>query len=275
MDETLNINDDIKVLKLTVLKDNLKQNWNLDTDLWNEEFPYDFRFEDTYLQLSFVLRDFNIDELKHLISITNLYDVKNYSHDISTLINNYIKSCVDYLNHEIDDNTDEYFKKFSNDDNCFSYEKKIKLALTKHNVKYSLFFYGTLRSLEVRKAVIGENSDNHNTSSGYLIKYKVYKVKNANYPLIRYTNNEVDVVKGLLINNITFKELKKLDKFEGKNYFRQFVKVNIDKIDHDAQIYMPSKNMISEEPWNYEDWYKNDMKNFFLNEFDLNGVKEV
>ena len=275
MDETLNINDDIKVLKLTVLKDNLKQNWNLDTDLWNEEFPYDFRFEDTYLQLSFVLRDFNIDELKHLISITNLFDVKNYSHDISTLINNYIKSCVDYLNHEIDDNTDEYFKKFSNDDNCFSYERKIKLALTKHNVKYSLFFYGTLRSLEVRKAVIGENSDNHNTSSGYLIKYKVYKVKNANYPLIRYTNNEVDIVKGLLINNITFKELKKLDKFEGKNYFRQFVKVNIDKIDHDAQIYMPSKNMISEEPWNYEDWYKNDMKNFFLNEFDLNGVKEV
>ena len=275
MDETLNINDDIKVLKLTVLKDNLKQNWNLDTDLWNEEFPYDFRFEDTYLQLSFVLRDFNIDELKHLISITNLYDVKNYSHDISTLINNYIKSCVDYLNHEIDDNTDEYFKKFSNDDNCFSYEEKIKLALTEHNVKYSLFFYGTLRSLEVRKAVIGENSDNHNTSSGYLIKYKVYKVKNANYPLIRYTNNEVDVVKGLLINNITFEELKKLDKFEGKNYFRQFVKVNIDKIDHDAQIYMPSKNMISEEPWNYEDWYKNDMKNFFLNEFDLNGVKEV
>jgi hypothetical protein len=38
---------------------------------------------------------------------------------------------------------------------------------------------------------------------------------------------------------------------------------------------MPSKNMVSEEPWNYEDWYKNDMKNFFLNEFDLNGVKEV
>ena len=267
------VNDQQKIIP--VLKDNLKQNWNLDTDLWNEEFPYDFRFEDTYLQLSFVLRDFNIDELKHLISITNLFDVKNYSHDISTLINNYIKSCVDYLNHEIDDNTDEYFKKFSNDDNCFSYEKKIKLALTKHNVKYSLFFYGTLRSLEVRKAVIGENSDNHNTSSGYLIKYKVYKVKNANYPLIRYTNNEVDVVKGLLINNITFEELKKLDKFEGKNYFRQFVKVNIDKIDHDAQIYMPSKNMISEEPWNYEDWYKNDMKNFFLNEFDLNGVKEV
>lgn len=275
MDEALNINDDIKALKLRVLKDNLKQNWNLDTDLWNEEFPHDFRFEDTYLQLSFVLRDFNIDELKHLISITNLFDVKNYSHDISTLINNYIKSCVDYLNHEIDGNTDEYFRKFNNNNNCFSYEKKIRKSLIKHKIHYSLFFYGTLRSLEVRKAVIGESSDHHNTSSGDLFKHKVYKVKNANYPLIKYTNNEVDVVRGLLINNITFEELKKLDKFEGKNYFRQFVKVNIDKIDHDAQIYMPSKNMVSEEPWNYEDWYKNDMKNFFLNEFDLNGVKEV
>ena len=38
---------------------------------------------------------------------------------------------------------------------------------------------------------------------------------------------------------------------------------------------MPNKNMVSDESWNYEDWYKNDMKNFFLNEFDLNGVKEV
>ena len=270
MDEALNINDDIKALKLRVLKDNLKQNWNLDTDLWNEEFPHDFRFEDTYLQLSFVLRDFNIDELKHLISITNLFDVKNYSHDISTLINNYIKSCVDYLNHEIDGNTDEYFRKFNNNNNCFSYEKKIRKSLIKHKIHYSLFFYGTLRSLEVRKAVIGESSDHHNTSSGDLFKHKVYKVKNANYPLIKYTNNEVDVVRGLLINNITF-----VDRCEGKNYFRQFVKVNIDRIDHDAQIYMPNKNMVSDEPWNYEDWYKNDMKNFFLNEFDLNGVKEV
>ena len=129
--------------------------------------------------------------------------------------------------------------------------------------------------MEVRKAVIGEGSDNHITSLGYLVKHKVYKVKNANYPLIRYTNNQVDVVKGLLINNITFEELKKLDKFEGKNYFRQFVKVSVNQIDHDAQIYMPNKDMVSEEPWDYEQWYKYDMQKFFSNEFDLNGVREV
>jgi len=63
MAEQLNINDDVKILKLEILSKNLKQNWNLDTDLWNEEFPHDYRFEDTYLQLSFVLRDFNMNEL--------------------------------------------------------------------------------------------------------------------------------------------------------------------------------------------------------------------
>ena len=101
MEKDLNINSDVKSLKLNILKENLKQDWNLDTDLWNEEFPHDYRFEDTYLQLSFVLRDFNIDELKHLISITNIFDIKNYNHDISTLINNFVRSCVEYLNYEI------------------------------------------------------------------------------------------------------------------------------------------------------------------------------
>ncbi len=275
MSEKLNINDDVKVLKLNILKDNLKQNWNLDTDIWNEEFPHDYRFEDTYLQLSFILRDFNIDELKHLIYITNLFDVRNYNHDISTLIKNYIKSCVEYLNHEIDGKADEYFKKYDKNNNCFSYEKKIKEALSKHKIQYSLFFYGTLKASEVRKAVLGENIEYHEATNGFLTHYKVFQVKDANYPLIKFTNNEEDVVKGLLIYNISSDELNKLDKFEGINYFRQYVKINVAGNLYDSQIYIPNKNLVHSEPWDYEKWYNNDMQNFFNNEFDLNGVKEI
>ena len=92
MEQHLNINDEIKTLKLKTLKENLKQNWNLDSDIWNEEFPYDYRFEDTYLQLSFILVDFSMDELKDLSSITNVFDIKKFNHTISSLINNYVKS---------------------------------------------------------------------------------------------------------------------------------------------------------------------------------------
>ena len=275
MSEKLNINDDVKVLKLNILKDNLKQNWNLDTDIWNEEFPHDYRFEDTYLQLSFILRDFNIDELKHLIYITNLFDVRNYNHDISTLINNYIKSCVEYLNHEIDGKADKYFKKYDKNNNCFSYEKKIKEELSKHKIQYSLFFYGTLKASEVRKAVLGENIEYHEATNGFLTHYKVFQVKDANYPLIKFTNNEEDVVKGLLIYNISSDELNKLDKFEGINYFRQYVKINVAGNLYDSQIYIPNKNLVHSEPWDYEKWYNNDMQSFFNNEFDLNGVKKI
>ena len=234
MEKDLNINSDVKSLKLNILKENLKQDWNLDTDLWNEEFPHDYRFEDTYLQLSFVLRDFNIDELKHLISITNIFDKSN---------------------------------------NCFSYEKKIKNALKKHKLKYSLFFYGTLRSEEVREAVIGQKK--FNISRGILQKHKVYKVKNANYPLIKFTNQKRDEVQGILITDLTTEEIKKLDKFEGKNYFRQFIKVNIKDKLYDAQIYMPHKNLIAEEPWNFDYWYENNINDFFSKEFNLNGVREI
>ena len=273
MEKDLNINSDVKSLKLNILKENLKQDWNLDTDLWNEEFPHDYRFEDTYLQLSFVLRDFNIDELKHLISITNIFDIKNYNHDIATLINNFVRSCVEYLNYEIEGKSDEYFKKFDKNNNCFSYEKKIKNALKEHKLKYSLFFYGTLRSEEVREAVIGQKK--YNISHGILQKHKVYKVKNANYPLIKFTNQKSDEVEGILITDLTTEEIKKLDKFEGKNYFRQFVKINIKDKFYDAQIYMPHKNLIAEEPWNFDYWYENNINDFFSKEFNLNGVREI
>ena len=273
MENDLNINSDIKSLKLKILKENLKQDWNLDTDLWNEEFPHDYRFEDTYLQLSFVLRDFNIDELKHLVSITNIFDIKNYNHDIATLINNFVRSCVDYLNHEIDGKSDEYFKKYDNNNNCFSYEKKIKDTLKKHRLKYSLFFYGTLRAKEVRQAVIGEKK--FNILPAILQKHKVYKVKNANYPLIKFTNNESDKVQGILLMDLTIEEINKLDQFEGEHYFRQFVKINKDDKIYDAQVYMPDKTLIAEKTWDFNYWYQNNMNDFFANEFDLSGVKQI
>ena len=83
--------------------------------------------------MSFILVDFSMDELKDLSSITNVFDIKKFNHTISSLINNYVKSCVDYLNHEIDGKTEEYFKKFDKNNNCFAYEKKIKHELNKLN----------------------------------------------------------------------------------------------------------------------------------------------
>lgn len=272
MENHQNINDEITSLKLMILQNNLKQNWNLDSEVWNEEFPYDYRFEDTYLQLSFILRDFNVEELNDLCLVTNVFDINKFNHTISTLINNYIKSCVDYLNHEIDGKTEEYFMEFNKNNNCFSYEKKIKKELVKSIKKYAMFFYGTLRAIEVREAVLGKDIDKHKSNKAIIYKHQVYKVMNANYPLITYTNNSQDKVEGLLVHNISEEELKKLDAFEGKNYFRAKAQVEVHGQLFNVEIYMPDKTMGLDQIWDFDDWYKNNMEDFFKKEFNINGV---
>jgi gamma-glutamylcyclotransferase (GGCT)/AIG2-like uncharacterized protein YtfP len=272
MENHQNINDEITSLKLMILQNNLKQNWNLDSEVWNEEFPYDYRFEDTYLQLSFILRDFNVEELNDLCLVTNVFDINKFNHTISTLINNYIKSCVDYLNHEIDGKTEEYFMEFNKNNNCFSYEKKIKKELVKSIKKYAMFFYGTLRAIEVREAVLGKDIDKHKTNKAIIYKHQVYKVMNVNYPLITYTNNSQDKVEGLLVHNISEEELKKLDAFEGKNYFRAKAQVEVHGQLFNVEIYMPDKTMELDQIWDFEDWYKNNIEDFFKKEFNINRV---
>ena len=120
--------DTFQELKLKLLKFNLKQNWTLPNEIWNEEIPHDYMYEDTYLQLSFVFNTFTQDELLQLIKLTNNKTVHGINKNILIEINNYIKSCVDFINYEIKGETEKYFKKFKNN-SCFSYEKKIKSYL--------------------------------------------------------------------------------------------------------------------------------------------------
>ncbi len=120
--------DTFQELKLKLLKSNLKQNWSLPNEIWNEEIPHDYMYEDTYLQLSFVFNTFSQDELLQLIELTNKEPVEGINKNILIEINNYIKSCVNFINYEIKGETEKYFQKFKNN-SCFSYEKKIKTYL--------------------------------------------------------------------------------------------------------------------------------------------------
>ena len=120
--------DTFQELKLKLLKFNLKQNWTLPNEMWNEEIPHDYMYEDTYLQLSFVFNTFTENELLQLIKLTNNETIDGINKNLLIEINNYIKSCVNYINYEINGETKIYFQKFKNH-SCFSYEQKIKTYL--------------------------------------------------------------------------------------------------------------------------------------------------
>ena len=125
--------DTFQELKLKLLKFNLNQNWTLPNEMWNEEIPNDYMYEDTYLQLSFVFNTFTQNELLQLIKLTNDETIDGINKNLLIEINNYVKSCVDFINYEIKGETEKYLKKFKNN-SCFSYEKKIKMYLNSINL---------------------------------------------------------------------------------------------------------------------------------------------
>ena len=88
--------DTFQELKLKLLKSNLKQSWSLPNEIWNEEIPHDYMYEDTYLQLSFVFNTFSQDELLQLIELTNNETVDGINKNHNKIIikknpNNYNK----------------------------------------------------------------------------------------------------------------------------------------------------------------------------------------
>ena len=104
--------DTFQELKLKLLKFNLNQNWTLPNEMWNEEIPHDYMYEDTYLQLSFVFNTFTENELLQLIKLTSNEKIDGINKNLLIEINNYIKSCVDFINYEIKGETEKYFQKF-------------------------------------------------------------------------------------------------------------------------------------------------------------------
>ena len=78
----------------------------------------------------------------------------------------------------------------------------------------TLFFYGTLRSREVREAVLDQHANNLTLIDAYIKGYKLFKVKNTNYPLIisdTLSDNRID---GFLVYGVNSEIIYKLDLFD-------------------------------------------------------------
>ena len=138
-----------------------------------------------------------------------------------------------------------------------------------------LFFYGTLRDHEVREAVIGDRAKRMDLVDGYLIGYKLYRVKNTNYPLIVRDKSSSNKINGLIAKGLDKQMIKKLDIFEGKNYSRTEVSVfrNIDNVEIMVEMYVPKKTLQYTEEWTYENWHKYQRKFFFHDDFRKRGVR--
>jgi hypothetical protein len=119
----------------------------------------------------------------------------------------------------------------------------IPLIMTTSSENNTAFFYGTLMAPRVLSRVcFGPNLPNSTTSrlslltfsSALLPGYRRHRVVGADYPgIIENANSEV---RGTLVTGLTDGDLWRLDTFEGDEYVRRKVKVNVLKQEANKEL---------------------------------------
>ena len=145
-----------------------------------------------------------------------------------------------------------------------------------HSQYQPLFFYGTLRSKEVRYAVLHKLEGNLTLVEGFIIGYDLFKVKNTNYPLILKNKHSQKRILGFIVYNYNQEIINKLDMFEGENYSRfkaQAFRLS-DELKVEVELYMPNKKLEYCEPWIFENWLKLQKESFFMKDFNKDGIKK-
>jgi gamma-glutamylcyclotransferase (GGCT)/AIG2-like uncharacterized protein YtfP len=126
---------------------------------------------------------------------------------------------------------------------------------------HRLFCYGTLQVPQVIRAVTGRD---HSGKKAVLRDYAIYRVKNAEYPGITYSDGSL--TEGILYGNIGDADLKTLDLFEGELYDRQMLEVQAaDRTVEKAWVYVIARQhigVLSHENWRLADFLDNGLEIF-------------
>ena len=136
---------------------------------------------------------------------------------------------------------------------------------------FTLFFYGTLRAAEVRRAVLGADIPEDRLTPASLNGYQVRRVDGALYPML--VKSAGGRVTGMIAAGLNRDALARLDRFEGRHYSRHALSVVTDTGPVTADVYLPDEAMSAAEPWDFDIWYKRDMKSFLEREFSPAGVR--
>ena len=119
---------------------------------------------------------------------------------------------------------------------------------------HSLIFFGTLRSKKLLKSVIGKNIDHLQIIDSKLNKFKLFKVKNENFPYLNKTNSDKDIIKCTYIKNLTKDNFDKILFYESVEY--KLSKINIfvsGKIIKANFFELINKNKTNIN-WSFEKW---------------------
>jgi len=124
----------------------------------------------------------------------------------------------------------------------------------------SIVFFGTLRSTKLLKIILNKNIKNNQFIKCVIRGSKLKKIYNEVYPCLLKTNNTNDIVKAMIVNNLTNNDINRILFFESTEYQLNNIDVEINnKIIKVKFLKMDNKkfkNNYTDENWDYYDWKK-------------------
>ena len=91
----------------------------------------------------------------------------------------------------------------------------------------SIVFFGTLRSTKLLKIILNKNIKNNQFIKCVIRGSKLKKIYNEVYPCLLKTNNTNDIVKAMIINNLTNNDINRILFFESTEYQLNNIDVEI------------------------------------------------
>ncbi|MDA0998843.1 MAG: gamma-glutamylcyclotransferase [Proteobacteria bacterium] len=117
------------------------------------------------------------------------------------------------------------------------------------------FFYGTLRDMDVLRAVLRRPIDCFTISEALADGYRAAPVVGSDYSVLVPDASHVSA--GIVVFGLALRDIRRLDWFEGRDYTTASIDVLLIDSEQEvtANLYAPAKNVRTEKGvWDFDAW---------------------
>ena len=118
----------------------------------------------------------------------------------------------------------------------------------------NLVFFGSLRSPELLKIVIGKDLKHLNIYEAKILNSKLFKVKNENFPYLKYSNLIKDLIQCTYIEGFTVEDFERILFYESVEYKLSKITICLGDKNKETFYFELIKKHKTNKLWVFDKW---------------------
>jgi len=118
----------------------------------------------------------------------------------------------------------------------------------------SLVFFGSLRSKKLLEIIIGNNTNHLEFFETSIKNYKLFKVKNENFPYLEFTKKSKDIVDFTYVKNLSIENFNRSLFYESVEYKLSKINIIINNCNIKNYFFELIKKNKTTVTWEYKKW---------------------